>query len=96
MVELPSLLGWLLGLRRIALSLIFAIEEIGLEGSQVELPRRLVNQEANLGLGVILKLGIDPFDGFFQSLLHYPRLWRLEGWQAGTQKLPDDLSILAS
>ena len=76
MVAWPSLLGWLLGLRRIALSLIFAVEEIGLKGGQVELSRRLVNQEADLGPGVILKLGIDPFDGFFQSLLHESRLRR--------------------
>ena len=59
-----------------ALSLIFAVEEIGLKGGQVELSRRLVNQEADLGLGVILKLGIDPFDRLFQSLLHSSRLRR--------------------
>lgn len=70
MLAIPSLLGWLRGLWRIALALIFAVEEIGLERGQVELSRRLVNQEPDLGLGVILQLGIDPFDGFFQSLLH--------------------------
>ena len=85
---IPLLLGWrhpgrilvvvveiLLWAGADALALVFAVEEIGLKGGQVELSRRLVNQEADLGLGVILKLGIDPFDGFLETLFHrcYPK-----------------------
>ena len=67
---MPS--GYLLGLGRFISSPVFAVQEVGLEGGQVELSRRLVNQEADLGPGVILQFGIDPPDGFFETLFHGP------------------------